>query len=177
MPITLPIATLIGSAIGGGTALAGMHSQGKANNQANALQSKYSDQALAAQREQDTYDRIRQNQQDAESKREYDQDYGLNRDQFGFTQAQADRAQANLENSRNYIRGQYGNYLTRLSPYSQAGASTVANLASVLGRNLPASIPTAGSGAMVRLQSPNGQIQEVPAEHADHYLSLGATKV
>lgn len=186
MPITLPVATLLSSAIGGGTAIAGLRSQSKANSQANQTQAQANAAALAAQQEQLAYDRqqaaiqtSRQAALDAEAQREYNQNYGLSQQQFGFNQQQADLAQSNLVNRRDYSRGQFGNYLTRLQPFSQAGQQATANLASVLGRALPASVPTAGSGggATVRLQSPDGNVRDVPADQAAHYVSMGAVKV
>lgn len=178
MPITLPVATLIAGAAGTGASVLANRSASRANQQATATQTDYNNRALQAQLEQQAYDRQQQAADRAEAIRQFNQNYGLNQQQFGFNQQQADLAQSNLVNRRDYSRGQFGSYLNRLQPFAQAGQSATTNLASVLGRNLAASIPTAGSGnAMVTLRAPNGQVSQVPAEHADHYISQGAVRV
>lgn len=167
MPIAAPIATIVGA----GLALKGQSNANRANQSATAAQTEYNNRALAAQLEQQAYDRAQQAADRAEQIREYNQNYG-------FNQQQADLAQSNLVNRRDYSRGQFGSYLNRLQPFSQAGQAATANLSAVLSRALPASIPTSGSTSeMVTLRAPNGQVSQVPAEHADHYIAQGAVRV
>lgn len=170
MPITMPIATLIGSAIGGGTAIAGMRSNRSAQREASALESRFSDQALADARAEREYQR----QRDDENRR-YEREQ-LERE-YGYRSGRDAVLDSRFNDERDYGRGEFASYKARLAPFTNIGTRSAANLASVVGRALPASIPTAGNGAMVRLQSPTGQVQEVPADHAEFYMSRGAKRV
>lgn len=170
MPIGLPVATLIGSAIAGGTTAYGIKASGSANKRASEVESKYGDEALKDERAEREYQR----QRDEEDRR-----LALSRDdrEYGYRAGRDAISDARFNDERDYGRGQFASYKSRLAPFSDAGTRSVANLSSVIGRGLPASIPTAGTGGMVRLQSPTGQVSEVPAAHLDHYLSLGAKQV
>lgn len=88
-----------------------------------------------------------------------------------------EEALADARQQRQYQQGQYANYLTRLQPYQAVGANAAARLDQTAARALPGAVPTMGSGQLVKLASPTGQIRDVPAAHADWYLSRGATKV
>lgn len=177
MPITLPVATLIGTAFAAtGQAVASKNAR-KASNQALATESKYSDEALADARAE----RARQQKIDDEDRRLALEDRSYSRqtlaDQLAYRTGRDSIEDARFNDERDYGRGEFQGYKSRLAPFSQAGTRSVANLSSVVGRALPAAVPTAGNGGMVRLQSPTGQVQEVPADHLEHYLKLGAVRV
>lgn len=177
MPITAPIATLIGSAIGGGATAYGIKSSNSANKNAAALESKYNDEALKDARAE----RARQQAIDDDDRRLSLEDRALSNarysDMLGYQRGRDSIEDARFNDERDYGRGEFASYKSKLAPFSNAGTRSMANLSSVVGRNLPAAIPTTGAGVMVRLQSPNGQMREVPTEHAAHYLKLGAKQV
>lgn len=76
-----------------------------------------------------------------------------------------------------YDRGQRASYLERLKPFTTAGQQAITNIAASTQSQLPGSVPTMGSGQMIQMRAPNGQVREVPASQAEWYLSRGATRV
>lgn len=157
MPITLPIATLIASGVGAATSAIGSHNAQNANQAALDTTTQLNKQALdAAQAQQQWENQFQQNQ-------------------FSYQQQQdALNRQMALER-QNYQRGQYNQYVNRLSPYATAPQQSLP----ILNRLLQPGQITAsgGNGPTVTMRAPDGSIAQVPQDHVDHYTSLGATQV
>lgn len=107
-----------------------------------------------------------------------ERDYNRSRDE----QARADALERQAyerrmgEEGRDYSRGQYANYLGRLAPFSEGGTRAFTGLT----RSLPGVGQMAaqvGSGPMVQIQAPNGQVRPVPASQRDYWISKGGKVV
>jgi hypothetical protein len=86
---------------------------------------------------------------------------------------------------KDYDRNQYADYLQRLDPYTQTGYGANDRIAQFGGQAVPNRPPPLArppmtslpqqQAPMVKLKAPDGSVQDVPAEHVDHYVKLGAT--
>lgn len=141
MAIATGTALLLGAGLSAGASVVGARTQQSAARDAARTEDAASREALAYQKEQDAYERKRDEEQ------------------------------------TNYDRGQYADYLGRLDPYRAAGTGALARLSSHLGGSAPAMSYPVDQVGMVKLQSPDGRVREVPADQAEHYLAQGATRV
>jgi hypothetical protein len=78
------------------------------------------------------------------------------------------------------LKDAYAQQQAAYNPYAQIGVGALGNLSALTGIQRPAAQPASGAPAptpqMVSLRAPDGSIQQVPADHVDHYLSLGAQR-
>lgn len=184
MPITMPVAMLIGTAASGAAAAGSSFARNRAESRARRDENRYTDEALRESRDQREYERrmdaerIQREMEDRAFQRERDAyNRSMDEREFGYRSGRDAVMDDRFNNERTYSRGEFADYKSRLAPYGDIGTRATANLASVVGRQLPAAIPTAGKGAMVRLQSPTGQIGDVPENAVEHYLAKGATRI
>lgn len=177
MPAVIPFIPLIAAGVGAGTSIAAIKSQRGAAKDASRIEQQSTSEALRDAREQRQRDQLLADE-DRAYQRERDA-YGRSLDEreFGYRSSRDSVMDARFNDERDYGRGQFADYKSRLAPYGNIGTRATANLASVVGRALPAAMPTTGAGAMVRLQSPDGKIGEVPEGAVEHYLAKGATRV
>lgn len=173
MPAVVPFIPLIAAGVGAGATIYGAHSQQSAQRDASRAENASLDEALAYEKEQDAYNR----QRDEEQTR-YDR--------------------AKYEEGQVYDRGQYADFLGRLDPYRAAGTGALTRLSSHFGGSAPAmtyakptslNLPTGpesappqtgglrGGTGMVVIQAPDGSTREIPASQADHYISRGGVVV
>lgn len=107
-------------------------------------------------------------------------------------QGQAANTQARYaEQALAFAKQQYADAIKNFAPYMQASQGATAKLTDFLNQSRPPSMgaPTSGTpgmnlgamapggGQLVTLKAPTGQIKQVPAEQAQHYLDLGAQPV
>jgi hypothetical protein len=173
MPIGAPIAALIGSAISGGTAITAGVLNHNAQTDAQNTQRDYNDRALAAQQEQQTYERQKAELDRQREIEEFNQNFGLNQSKFDYSKQQDALNRDQLLERQGYQRGQFNQYLGRLQPFSQGGQSVLPQLAGLI-------TPSAagfGSGGGVQMRAPDGSLSMVDPDHVDHYASLGAQRV
>lgn len=165
MPIAAPIATLAGSIIGGVVSTHGTNVQQSQNDAALRAQIDYNNRALQAAQEQQAWERNFQQQQ-----------FGLSQNQFDYQKQLNDRLIGNQLERQNYQRGQYSQYLNRLSPYSTAPQESLGTLNTLLRPNA-IGLGGGGGGATVQMRAPDGTVAAVSPDQVDHYTSLGATRV
>ena len=142
-----PAAAVIGAGIGAVSSIFGAKKQSSAVKEAAQTESKYTAEALA----------------DARAEREYQRQM-------------EDRARNDALETRDYSRGQYRDYVGRLSPFATAGTQAVNRLSKNLAGQLPSAVPS-NSNEMVQLADKHGRIRAVPASHAERYIAMGARKV
>lgn len=178
------------------TGIFSSNSASNASRDAARLQHQASMAALADAREERSYDRMTAEEQrkydrmTSEEQRAYDRaryadETGYERGRYAeerdygrsFAEDERDYGRNVYAEERDHGRGQFANYLQRLAPYSKAGAGAVNKLGASVGQNTASMVPTMGGGRMVRIQAPNGQVKEVPSQHADHYVSRGGILV
>lgn len=173
MPIGLPVAMLISSAIGGGTAAIGSALNKSAQGDALSSQTDYNNRALQAQIEQQSYERQQNALELANEQSEFSKQFGLSQQQFGLTQSQFN----NTIDRQNYQRGAFNQYLGRLQPFSDAGKSALPTLQNLVRPSAVGFGGGAQNGNGVLLRAPDGSTAMVDPAHVDHFTSLGATPV
>lgn len=150
MPGPLLIAA-VPAAIGAVSSIFGAKSQSNASKRAAEVEAKSSSEALA----------------DARAQREYEQE--RDRENTAYTRQQ-------VEGDKTYTRGQYADYLGRLTPYANAGAKAVSGLSANFAGRIASQVPASGN-QMIKLADSRGRIREVPASQADVYIKQGAVRV
>jgi hypothetical protein len=158
MPITLPIATLIAGAAGTGASIIGSHQASSANQDAASAQEKYNEEALAAAKQQQDI----ANQQWQK--------------QFDYQRQQDDLNRQMALERQGYQRGQYSQYLNRLSPYATAPQQSLPILNQLL-QPSQIGMGSAPSSGGVLMRAPDGSTQMVDPAHVAHYTSAGAQLV
>lgn len=151
--------TGLGSTVAGGLLKYGLPVAGSiyaARSQANAekdaaqLQSDFNNKALAAQQEQQAWER--QQALDAIKRQQED---------LLYTRAQT-------EENQTYNRGERSQYLTRLDPFRSAGQGALPRIESLL---------SGGGAGMVTMRAPTGETQAVHPVDVDRATQLGAVRI
>lgn len=108
-------------------------------------------------------------------------------------QGKASNVQAQYaQQALDFAKQQYADAIKNFAPYMQASQGATAKLTDFLNQSRPSSMgaPTSGTpgmslgamapgggGQMVTLKAPTGQVKQVPAAQAQHYIDLGAQPV
>lgn len=131
--------------------------QANASAASEAAQQKYLEEALAYQKEQDAFNRARQQGLDAQDVARYGYSTGVDASERGDSQqkylAEFERGEDRYGYQTDLEKSRYGDYANRITPYLQTGASSNARMASLLGLAAPAPFDPALTPGPTRVRS------------------------
>lgn len=155
----MPAPVVVAAGITALGSLFGNKSNNRASRDAMRMEADATNRALAQAREDQEYERQRYAQERAEEQRRYEDERAYSR--------------GRTADETGYARGQRADYLGRLDPYNAAGTGAITRLSDILGGGRAGG----GGGAMVKLQSPTGEVRDVPEAQAQHYIQMGAKRI